>query len=197
MNDKIKIESFDQWLKLSREEKLQTVFSCPASWRRKQVQHLWGAEAYGYGFYARIPSGVAWDEMAKVILSGKCECSVTLKIKPEYISQMNREEYHKLVVELNNSGEISGLDPLYANRQFTAFRSWRNSNFLEGKEHVFNVDKFDENTLRFMYCTERGDPGDKDGFGVEPDMWTSALFDLKGNIVELFRPGIIERGDEF
>lgn len=197
MNDKIKLESFDQWLKLSREEQLRTVFACPASWRRKQVQHLWGPEAYGYGFCTGIPSGVAWDEMVKVIFSGDCECFVTLKMKREYISQMNRVEYYKLVAPLNKPGEICGIDPRYADRLFSAFSSWRNTNFFRGKEYIFTVEKFDENTLRFIYCTERGDHGDEDGFGVEPAMWTSALFDLNGNIVELFRPGIIEHGDEF
>ena len=46
-----------------------------------------------------------------------------------------------------------------------------------------------------MLCIGEGSNGDDDGFGVEPDMWTSALFDLNGNIVRLFQPGIIASDD--
>lgn len=40
-------------------------------------------------------------------------------------------------------------------------------------------------------CTEEGDWGDEDGFGVESDLWASALFDFEGKIVRPFCPGYL------
>ena len=190
-------ESLDQWFELSREEQLRTLFTCPPTWRRRQVQYLWGHEAFGYDHWASITSWVPWEEMAKVIISGNCSCSVTMKVKREYISQINLDEFHKLVEQLNKPGDFCSISPEYTNRDYYAFSSWRRENYLEGKEYIFTVEKFDDNTLLFLLCIGRGSYGDEDGFGVEPDMWTSALFDLNGNIVRLFRPGIISPGDEF
>lgn len=181
MNDKF--ENFDQWIKLSREDQLRTLFDCPSSWRRNQVQHLWGAEACGYGECVHIPPGVALSEVAQALHSGKGHCSVKFEVKREYLSQMNLDEFHRQLKLANESGEFYCSDPDYADREYRAFNSWRNSNFLGEKEYIFTVEKFDENTLRFIYCTEQGDNDDEDGFGVEPDMWTSALFDFNGNIV--------------
>ncbi len=195
MKSKNEIEDFDQWLKLSREEKILNLFDCPPSWRRKQVQYLWGADAVGYGDWVRIPSDVAWSEIAKVTSVENCRCSVTMKMKREYISQINLDEFHELLGQVNKPGEFCRIDPDYADREFWAFCSWRNTNFFGGKEYVFTVEKFDENTLLFMLCTCRGSYGDEDGFGVEPDMWTSALFDFNGNIVRPFQPGIIALDD--
>lgn len=191
MKSKNEIEDFDQWLKLSREEKILNLFDCPPSWRRKQVQYLWGAEAVGYGDWVRIPSYVAWSEIAKVTNIGNCRCSVTMKMKREYISQINLIEFHELLELVNKPEDFCHIDPDYADREFRAFSSWRNANFFGGKEYIFTVEKFDDNTLCFILCIGLGSNGDDDGFGIEPDMWTSALFDLNGNIVQPFRPGII------
>lgn len=196
MEEQNKYASLDQWLKLSREEQLRTVFACPPTWRRRQVQHLWGHEALGYDHWASIPSWVPWEEMAKVIISGNCSCSVTMKVKREYISQINEDEYHKLV-EQENKTSIYNIDLKDVNRNYYAFSSWRRENRLVGKEYIFTVEKYDDNTLLFLLCIDRGSNGDEDGFGIEPDMWTSALFDLKGNIVQHFRPGIISPSDVF
>lgn len=195
MKSKNEIKDFDKWLELSREEKILNLFDCPSSWRRKQVQYLWGTDAVGYGDWAQIPSDIAWSEIAKVICNGNCRCSVTMKMKREYISQINLDEFHELLGQVNKPGEFCHIDPDYADREFWAFSSWRNTNFFGGKEYVFTVEKFDENTLLFMLCTRRGSHGDEDGFGVEPDMWTSALFDFNGNIVRPFLPGIIALDD--
>lgn len=185
-----KYTSIDRWLELPREEQLTSLFACPPDCRGRQAKYLWGNEAYGYDYHVGIPAGVAWDEMAKVVISGNCVCSFPMKMKREYISQINRDEYCQLVEQENKLNELCYTSPNEADRDFYAFRSWRNENFPEGKEYIFTVEKYDDNTLLFLLCIGRGSYGDEDGFGVEPDLWTSALFDLKGNIVELFRPGI-------
>lgn len=196
MEEHNKYKSLDQWFELSREEQLRTLFAYPPTWRRRQVQYLWGHEAFGYDHWASIPSWVPWEELAKVIISGNCSCSVIMKVKREYISQINEDEYHKLV-EQENKTSIYNIDLKDVNRNYYAFSSWRRENRLVGKEYIFTVEKYDDNTLLFLLCIDRGSNGDEDGFGVEPDIWTSALFDLKGNIVQHFRPGIISPSDEF
>jgi hypothetical protein len=195
MKGETKFESLEEWFGLSRDEKLKTLFECPPSWRRKQLQHLWGEEAYGYGKFANIPSTVEWNEIVKAITHGNCECRVKMVAKRDYISPMSRDEFHRLLDQEKADKKFCVVDPQYADRDFGAFNSWRNANFLGEKEYNFTVEKFDEGTLRFMLCIGEGSNGDDDGFGVEPDMWTSALFDLNGNIVRLFQPGIIASDD--
>ena len=45
--------------------------------------------------------------------------------------------------------------------------------------------------VKLRVCTEEGDRGDEYGFGVEPDMWASALFDFEGSVIQPFALGYI------
>ena len=127
------------------------------------------AEAVSYGDWAQIPSDVVWSEITKVTSIGNCRCSVKMKMKREYISQIHLDEFHELLECVNKSGKFCYVDPDFADHEFRAFSSWRNANFFEGKVYIFTVEKFDENTQLSLLCTWRSDHGDEDGFGVEPD----------------------------
>lgn len=193
MKELSEIKTLDDWLMLSREQKLETLFECPDSWRCRQAQSLWGEDAYGFGEMVNIPYGVSWEEIVKIVFSTKHYCSITLEVKPEYISDMDHDAFMLLVKQANKRGEPFQEDLSYAQKEFCAFSAWRTARCRGKSNCLFYAEKFDDNSLILFACTEEGDRGDEDGFGVEPDMWTSAIFDINGNPIILFRPGIIQR----
>lgn len=69
---------------------------------------------------------------------------------------------------------------------------WNGAKMLCGfKPKLLNLKFYDNNSLVTWVCTEEGDHGDEDGFGVETDMWACALFDIEVNIIQPFAPGYI------
>lgn len=195
MNELTEIKTLDDWMSLSREQKLEKLFVCPDLWRCHQAQDLWGEGAYGFGDMVNIPYGVSWEEVVKVVFATKHYCKITLKVKPEYISDIDLDEFMHLVKRINKPGKICQIDPRYVQKEFFAFSKWRRK--YSGKSKcLFYAERFNDNSLILFVCTEEGDRGDEDGFGVEPDMWTSAIFDLHENPIIPFRPGIIQREEK-
>lgn len=170
------------WDELSRTEKIQALFDYPASMRDMQAKDLWGPDAAGYYEHIYFPVGAPWKEIVEVIKNSHSSHTVYLRLtykdfkvfEPGYIKS-----------------EFEGTKDRFSRHEYVAFTIWSKKILRSSKPVLLNMELYGKNRIACWVCTEEGDHGDEYGFGVEPDMWASALFDFEGNVIRQFAPGYI------
>ncbi len=179
------------WNELSREEKIDQLFNYPYGEREEKVKELWGEDAHEYSRTVWFPRSVPWDEILQVLRNTEEEQHIYFTPKEEDILFIRYDD-----LEISKMNEEEKIFSRYYSRkmdEFISFQDWRRKILDRAKPKTIQIpiDWYDENTLVSHLCIEEGDYGDEDGFGVEPDVWVSALFDLIGNVVRPFEPGYI------
>lgn len=176
------MENTRPWNELDRAEKIKHLFDYPESMRSSLVKELWGPEAIGgYREHIYFPPDAPWCEIIEVIKNSQ-ECQtvymrLTDKDFKVFSPEMEREIYNKV--------------DLYTKREYVAFAIWQEKVLRNSKPIPLDLEHYDENSLVCRVCTKEGDYGDEHGFGMEADMWASAIFDLDGHVIRPFEPGCI------
>ncbi len=176
------------WNELNREAKIKTLFDYPASMRDSQAKDLWGPEASGY--YERIcfPPTAPWNEILEIIKNSNARQTVYVKLTDKDFKVFNSHDIKKM----NEKKETLPLKySMLLSREYHAFLKWREKMCRSSKPKRIDLELYDDNRLISRVCTEEGDYGDEQGFGVEPDMWTCALFDFEGKVIQPFAPGYL------
>lgn len=190
---------WEEWLGLSRTEQIRTLFDLPLSVRCEQARFLWGPDAHAYDRHVCFPWGVSWEEIVEVVkISGDVSQTATLPMKRVYFSDIDWQGFQKIMGRVNIPRRPCSIDPRYADREYFAFDRWRHK-MLSGerpRRAEVCIRMFDDRTLLLYKMTEAGDRGDEQGYGMEPEMFASALADMSGNVIRPFRPGIIRPEDE-
>ncbi len=159
------------WDKLTRAEKIAHLFDYSYPERLEKVRKLWGESATEYDERVSFPPNTPWNEIVAVI------------------KQTGKTQYAYVTLKVGDFGVITHDDLENNCDESLALVGWRQKIMDSDRLIQLKFQLYDEKTLIARVCTERGYRGDEDGYGVEPDMWASALFDFKGNVVAPFRPG--------
>lgn len=182
------MKAIKSWDELSRAEKIKHIFDYPESMRDSQAKDLWGPEASGYYEHIHFPPTASWKEVVEVLKSShNCQCTAYVQLTDKDFKIFDTDELRR-----ENERE-KGL-PLYKckfNDEYRAFLAWRKKMLRSSTPKQLNLELYDDNSIVCRVCTEEGDRGDEYGFGMEPDMWASALFDFEGNVIQPFVPGYI------
>ncbi len=179
------------WNELTRAEKIRHIFDYPESMRDSQAKDLWGLEASGYYEYLHFPPTAPWEEIVEVLKSSHhCQCTAYVRLTDKDFKLFG-EEYYKQLREKEK--DLPFKYRLWQDSEYCAYLDWREKMLRGSKPKLLNLEFYDDNHLVSRVCTEEGDHGDEDGFGVEPDMWACALFDFEGHVIRPFAPGFIDR----
>ena len=177
------------WSELSRTEKIRHIFDFPESMRDSQTKDLWGPEASGYNNYIYFPSTAPWEEVVEVLKSNHdCQCTAYVRLTDKDFKFFGEEDFKKL---REKGKKLRLIYSLRYDNEYCAYQEWREKMLRGTRPKLLNLEFYDDNSLVSRICTEEGDRGDEDGFGVEPDMWACALFDFEGNVIQPFAPGYI------
>lgn len=188
--------SMEDWFELPREEKIRTLFDYPSDMRNKQVRNLWGKKAFASDRHVTFPANVPWSEIVEVVKLSHSEQTAKLPMEKEYFSNMDWTAFQHLMTELNIPGKVCKINPRYADREYRAFNIWR-AEMLDGRRRCnLNIQLRSDNKLLLFRVTNHGDYGDEQGYGMEPDMYSSGLFGLDGSVIVPFRPGLIGDDDD-
>ncbi len=156
---------------MTRTEKIKQLFNYPYPERLEKVKELWGTSASEYAEMVNFPQGTPWEETIAVI------------------RQTGKKQYAYVILKEGDFGVITNDDIVNNCDNSLALVGWYKEVMNSGQPIQLGFELFDDKTLICHVCTEEGYRGDEDGFGVEPDMWASALFDFEGNVIGPFRPG--------
>lgn len=184
------------WNELSRAEKIKHIFDYPESMRDSQAKDLWGPEAFGYYEHIHFPPTTLWKEVVEVLNScHNCQCTAYVRLTDKDFKCFGEEDFKKL---REKEKDLPFKYRLWQNDEYCAYLKWRKKMLRGSKPKLLNLEFYDNNIIVSRVCTKEGDRGDEYGFGVEPDMWASALFDFEGNVIQPFAPGyIINHGDRY
>ncbi len=94
-------------------------------------------------------------------------------------------------IKLNGISVGSSLSSAWNYAETCAFIDWKAEVLLSRQPVMLEFKRYDADTLVCRKCVDVGSRGDRDGFGLEPPKWVSALFHMNGRIKEPFRPGYI------
>ena len=188
------MENVKLWGELSRVEKIKHIFDYPESMRDSQAKDLWGSEASGYYEHIYFPPTAPWKEVVEVIKSNHhCQCIAYVRLADKDFKFFDEEDIKKL---REKEDALPLMYSLRLHSEYYAYLEWREKMLRSSKTKLLNLQFYDDNSLVCRVCTEEGDRGDEDGFGVEPDMWASALLDFEGNVIQPFAPGYIFSPDD-
>ncbi len=160
-----------KWTELTRAEKTAHLFDYPYPDRLKKVKELWGEKASEYGGTVYFPFMTPWEEIIAVM------------------KQTGEKQYVYVKLGVNDFGVITNEDIMNKEDESLALVRWHDKVMNDAQPVLLGFEMYDEKTLICRVCTEEGYRGDEDGFGVEPDMWASALLDFEGKVIGPFRPG--------
>ncbi len=160
-----------KWDELTRAEKIAHLFDYPYPERLTKVKELWGMDASEYVGTVEFPPMTLWEEIVTVI------------------KQTGRIQYAYVNLSADSFGAIVNQDLLRNNEETLALIGWYKKAMKSRQPIRLGFELYGEKTLICRVCTKQGYRGDEDGFGVEPDMWASALFDFEGNVIRPFAPG--------
>ena len=150
--------------------------------RDTQAKDLWGPEAYGYYGHIYFPAGASWKEIAEVMKNSRTSHTVYVKLTNKDFKVFD-PDYMPEKFESRNDRAVR--------HEYVAFTKWRARVLRRSCLEQVDMEFYNDHSLVCRVCTEEGDRGDEYGFGVEPDMWASALFNFDGNIILPFAPGYI------
>lgn len=190
------VKNIRPWNELSRAEKIKHIFDYPESMRDSQAKDLWGPETSGYYEHIHFPPTAPWKEIVEVLKScHNCQCTAYVRLTDKNFKCFGEEDLKKL---REKEKDLPFKYRLWQDSEYCAYLKWREKMLRGSKPKLLNLEFYDDNSIVSRVCTEEGDRGDEDGFGVEPDMWASALFDFKGNVIQPFAPGyILNHGDRY
>ncbi len=172
------------WDGLSREEKIRHLFEYPAEMRDRQAKELWGPKAGGYNEHIYFPPDAPWHEIVEVIKHSHGSQMVYMRLKEKDFMTFDAESRKR-------ERERRNIDRKRPNAEYLAYLEWRTKVLRRSKPEMLSLELYRDNKIICRVCTDEGDYGDEDGFGVEPDWWASAIFDMDGNTIRPFSPGYI------
>ncbi len=160
-----------EWNELSRAEKIEHLFDYPYEERRDKVKELWGDEAQIYAEHIHFPFPAAWPDLVAVLKKiGKSQ-NAYVRLTEQDFKVITPDDWRR------------DKDETWA------LIEWHHE-VMKSKELVLlEFDLYDKETLACNVCTQMGDRGDSDGYGVEPSCWANALFDFNGKVTRPFSPG--------
>ncbi len=182
------------WNNMNRADKIKDLFKCTESEFNVRVKELWGEEAQTYSYDITFPVSAPWAEIAEVIRMRRAYHMVHIVLTEDDFMYYVEDEIPKKLYDEN--GRLK--KPLKSYRktsdsvEYKAYKDWRSMMLRNRRPKRLDVRLYDENTLISRMCTLEGGRGDEDGFGVEPDMWASALIDFNGRVVRPFSPGYMK-----
>ena len=176
------MKTIKPWNELSRAEKIKSLFDYPDEMRDSQAKGLWGPDAYAYSNHIWFPIDAPWNEIVEVIKHSHGSHAVYVRL--------TYKDFKSFDSDYTVRGFERGKDRT-SGHEYVAFAKWRKKILRSSRPEPLDLELFDENRIVCRVCTEEGDRGDEYGFGVEPDVWASALFDLDGNIIRPFAPGYL------
>lgn len=183
------------WNELSRAEKIKHIFDYPESMRNNLVKDLWGPDASVYCEHIYFPPTASWEEVVEVIKSSRQRHSAYIQLTYKDFKTYTPDELQK---ECKKRKNLPFKFQIQADNEYHAFMAWRKKILHSHTSQPLNFELYDENSILCRVCTGEGDYGDEYGFGVEPDMWASAIFDFTGKIIQPFAPGFIKGlGDKY
>lgn len=161
------------WNKWSRAEKIEHLFDYSYDERADKVEELWGIEATEYDGHICFPCQTPWEEIMAVL------------------KKTGKEQHAYVILDRSCFGDIICEHTVSRDPEVKALYKWYRRVTRSKRAILLGFELYDESTLVSRVCTEEGDWGDEDGFGVKPDLWASALFDFEGKIVRPFCPGYL------
>lgn len=176
------------WNELSRDGKIKSLFNYPESMHERYVKELWGPEASVCYGHISFPPDAPWSEIVEVLKSSHSHHTTYVHLNSEDFKMPGPEELNTEYEKLKDKPIHYRLE-LYEDYQ--AFFFWRAKMLRSPGPKKLDLALYDDSSLICRVCTREGYRGDDDGFGVEPDSWASALFDLDGNVIRPFAPGYI------
>ncbi len=162
-----------KWNELTRAEKIAHLFDYPYPERLTKVKELWGIEASEYAETVNFPPMTPWEEIVTVI------------------KQTGKMQYAYVNLSVDSFGAITNHDLSRNSEEALALVRWCKEVMRSKQPIQLGFNLYDKETLVCRVCTEAGDRGDEEGFGMEPDKWASALFDFEGNVIQPFTPGYL------
>lgn len=176
-------ETTSEWCDLGRAEKIRCLFDYPASTLDVRVKDLWGPEAFGYGKHIYFPITASWNEIVAVIKGSRHKQTAYTQLRPK--------DFDVPDISVLRNGNLHYWNRRVLENEYYAFLSWRRRVLNDSRPEPLDFELYNDNTLVCRVCTEAGDRGDESGFGVEPDRWACALFDMDGRVIRPFVPGCL------